>query len=130
MMGGATAKPALRPADPQSSEPSRRYPEAWWPDKVTTLPAYNPDTKAKDRQDAAQMLSAAGYPNGKGVDFEIVFSSAGDESVDNATRAVGQLPTVLPEMTVRLHPHGCHNVRRAAGRRQVPGGGIHHHRRS
>src|SRR5262249_50703631 len=52
------------------------FPEAWKPDKVRSLPGFNPATKTQDRQTAAQLLTAAGYPNGKGIEFDIMFGGA------------------------------------------------------
>src|SRR5206468_1229172 len=46
------------------------FPEAWKPDKVRSLPGYNPDTKTQDRADGAKLLAAAGFPGGKGIEFE------------------------------------------------------------
>src|SRR4029079_12995991 len=46
------------------------FPEAWKPDKVRSLPGYNPDTKVQDRAEGAKLLAAAGFPSGKGIEFE------------------------------------------------------------
>ncbi len=78
------------------------FPEAWTPDKVKKLPGYNPDTKAQDRAEAQKLLAAAGYPNGKGIDFRITHNIANDAFVANATRLQSQLSTVFPEMKVAL----------------------------
>jgi len=75
------------------------YPEAWKPDKVQKLAGYNPATKKQDRADAQKLLTAAGYPNGKGIDFGILFSS-GDLQNSNVTRFQGQMTEVFPEMKV------------------------------
>ena len=80
------------------------FPEAWGPDKVKSLPGYNPDTKAKDRAEAQKMLSAAGFPNGKGIDFELIVQQVSEVNFSNATRAQAQLTSVFPEMKVKLHP--------------------------
>jgi len=81
------------------------YPEAWSPDKVKSLAGYNPATKVEDRKNAAQMLAAAGYPNGKGLDFEIIFQGPSDNNNINATRAHNQLTTTFTDMKMKLHPY-------------------------
>lgn len=79
------------------------FPEAWKPEKVKTLPGYNPDTKAQDRAEAAKLLAAAGYPNGKGIDFDIIFTySPGSAVTDNPTRFQAQMQTVFPDMKIVL----------------------------
>lgn len=75
------------------------YPEAWKPDKVKQMPGYNPDTKANDRAEAQKLLSAAGFPNGKGIDFSVLYTR-GDLQNSNVTRFQGQMGMVFPEMKV------------------------------
>jgi peptide/nickel transport system substrate-binding protein len=79
------------------------FPEAWGPDKVKSLPGYNPDTKAADRAEAHKMLAAAGYPNGKGMDFEIIFQVTGVNQ-ENATRFQSQISQTFPEIKFQLKP--------------------------
>ena len=81
------------------------FPEAWGPDKVKTLPGYNPDTKEKDRAEGIKMLAAAGYPNGKGLDFEIIFQNPSDVNKENATRFQSQVSAALPDIKFRLRPY-------------------------
>jgi peptide/nickel transport system substrate-binding protein len=80
------------------------FPEAWGPDKVKSLPGYNPDTKEKDRAEAHKLLTAAGYPNGKGIDFEIIYQQPSEVNRENATRFHNQITTAFPEMKFRLKP--------------------------
>ncbi len=80
------------------------FPEAWSPDKVRALPGYNPETRAKDQGEAAQLLSAAGFPNGKGMDFGLGFQGPSDNHKENAVRFQGQMLTQFPEMKVTLRP--------------------------
>lgn len=80
------------------------FPEAWKPDKVKTLPGYNPDTKAKDIAEGQKMLTAAGYPNGKGINFEILISGATGAHMENSTFFQGQMSQVFPEMKITLKP--------------------------
>ena len=76
------------------------FPEGWKPDKVKTLPGYNPATKAADRTEAQKLLAAAGFPNGKGLNFSVLFSRTADYIVSHTTLLQGQMSTVFPEMKV------------------------------
>ena len=78
------------------------FPEAWSQDKVKTLAGYNPTTKAADRAEAQKMMAAAGFGNGKGIDFGILFNRTSDFPLANATRFQSQMSTVFPEMKVNL----------------------------
>ncbi len=99
------------------------FPEAWKPDKVKGIPGYSPDTKAQDIAEGQKMLAAAGYPNGKGLDFEHYIS--GDTSAvhfANASRFQSQMSKVLPEMKVKLQlagPGAEFAVRQTEGRYQM-----------
>jgi ABC-type transport system substrate-binding protein len=64
--GGWAYMAALHPA----------FPEAWSSDKVQTIPGYNPDTKAADIAEGQKLIAAAGYPNGKGIEYEIIYSGS------------------------------------------------------
>ncbi len=79
------------------------FPEAWKPEKVKLLPGYNPGTKEKDRAEAQKMLTAAGFPNGKGIDFGVTFTK-GDLQNSNVTRFQGQMASVFTEMKVGQKP--------------------------
>ena len=81
------------------------FPEAWGPDKVKALPGYNPDTKEKDRAEGVKMLAAAGFPNGKGLDFEIIFQNPSDVNKENATRFQSQISATLSDIKFRLRPY-------------------------
>jgi peptide/nickel transport system substrate-binding protein len=78
------------------------FPEAWKPDKVKTLPGYNPDTKAQDIAEGQKLLAAAGYPNGKGIDFEIMISGTTGAHMENSTIFQAQMAKVFPEMKISL----------------------------
>lgn len=80
------------------------FPEAWSPDKVRALPGYNPETQAKDRAEAAQLLTAAGFPNGKGLDFGLGFQGPSENHKENAIRFQGQMSEQFPDMKVTLRP--------------------------
>jgi ABC-type transport system substrate-binding protein len=98
------------------------YPEAWGPEKVKSLPGYNPDTKAQDRAEAAKMLTAAGYPNGKGIDFEIIFQNPSEINKENATRFQSQVTSTFPEIKFQLKgmpDSATFSVPQAEGRFQI-----------
>jgi peptide/nickel transport system substrate-binding protein len=79
------------------------FPEAWSYDKIGKLPGMNPDTKAADIAEAGKLLTAAGFPNGKGINFEILCSGT-TTHVENATRFQGQMQSVFPEMKITFKP--------------------------
>lgn len=80
------------------------FPEAWHPDKVKQQPGFNPATKQADIAEGQKMLSAAGYPMGKGIDFELRPSAAAGESYSNAIRFQAQMGRAMPEMKINLKP--------------------------
>jgi peptide/nickel transport system substrate-binding protein len=99
------------------------FPEAWKPDKAQLVPGLNPATKAQDVAEGQKMLAAAGFPNGKGLDFEHYISGdASSVHFANATRFQAQMKRVLPEMQIKLVPSGPgaeFAVRQAEGRFQA-----------
>ena len=80
------------------------FPEGWKPDKVKTLPGFNPDTKTADRAEASKLMAAAGYPNGKGIDFQVGLPT-GAANKEHGTRFQAQMPTVFPDMKVTLRQY-------------------------
>jgi ABC-type transport system substrate-binding protein len=81
------------------------FPEAWKPDKAQTMPGLNPATKEQDIAEGQKMVSAAGYPNGAGLDFEHFISGTVDGvHYANANRFHGQMGKLLPEMKIKLVP--------------------------
>ena len=81
------------------------FPEAWGPDKVKSLPGYNPDTKEKDRVEAEKLLSAAGFPKGKGLDWELIYQNPSEVNSANATRFQSQLQNTFPDIKIKLRPY-------------------------
>jgi ABC-type transport system substrate-binding protein len=73
------------------------FPEGWKPDKVQTLPGYNPKTKEQDRAEAKKLMAAGGFPDGKGLDFPILFQRS-DYVISHTTRLQEQFKQVFPEM--------------------------------
>ncbi|GEM_PF-905257 len=47
------------------------FPGTWTSDQVAQQPGWNPATKRQDMTNAKQMMTAAGFTNGKGVSLEI-----------------------------------------------------------
>jgi peptide/nickel transport system substrate-binding protein len=82
------------------------FPEGWKPQKVRSLPGFNPETKTQDRAEANKLLAAAGYPNGKGLDFEMMYAGglSGSYLSENAERFQSQMPAVFPESKVTIKP--------------------------
>jgi peptide/nickel transport system substrate-binding protein len=78
--------------------------EAWKPNKVRSLPGYNPDTKAADIAEGQKLMSAAGYPNGKGIDFDVLYITTADFIRENATRFQAQVTGAFPEAKVSHKP--------------------------
>jgi ABC-type transport system substrate-binding protein len=103
---------------------SPAFAEGWKPDKVKSLAGFNPDTKTADRAEAQKLMTAAGFPNGKGIDFEIIFSAAGApaNAQENALRFQAQMGQVFPEMKVNMKPYAdsaSFGVPQAAGKFQM-----------
>jgi ABC-type transport system substrate-binding protein len=79
------------------------FPEAWTPDKVKSLAGYNPDTKVADRAEAQKLMAAAGYPNGKGLDYDIIHSGSTN---DHALRFQAYMNQTFTEGKVEVKPLG------------------------
>jgi ABC-type transport system substrate-binding protein len=79
------------------------FPEAWRPDKVKTMPGWNPDTKQADIAEAQKLMSAAGYPNGKGIEYEIIHSGSTN---NHALRWNNFMTQAFPEMSPIVKPLG------------------------
>src|SRR5207237_6169608 len=65
---------------------------------------------------------AAGYPNGKGLDFDIIFYNGADNNISNATIAQNQLTTFFTDMKRKLPPYpdfASFSVPQAAGNFQT-----------
>ncbi|MEI7925202.1 MAG: ABC transporter substrate-binding protein, partial [Chloroflexota bacterium] len=75
------------------------FPEAWQDDKVKKLPGLNKETKAKDREEAAKLLAAAGYTNGEKLEFEIMHKPKA-ENRENALRFQAQMAKLFPAIKI------------------------------
>jgi peptide/nickel transport system substrate-binding protein len=69
---------------------------------IQKLPGWNPATKKDDIANAKKMLTAAGYPDGKGLSTTSLIYSHGPHFA-NATRVKSQLQQVFPQMTNELN---------------------------
>jgi ABC-type transport system substrate-binding protein len=78
--------------------------EAWKPNKVRSLPGYNPDTKQQDRAEGLKLIEAAGFPNGKGLEFDVMYITTADFLRENATRFQAQMQEVFTESKVTHKP--------------------------
>ena len=91
--GGWAYMAALHPA----------FPEGWSSDKVQSIAGYNPDTKAADMAEAQKLMTAAGYPNGKGIGYEIVHSGSTN---NHALRWEAMMKEAFTEMKPVVKPLG------------------------
>ncbi len=80
------------------------FTEAWKPDKVKALAGYNPATKAADRAEGMKLLAAAGFPNGKGIDTDMLYTATSDTNKDVATKFQGQVIEAFPEAKITMRP--------------------------
>ncbi len=76
------------------------YPDSWKPEKIKSVPGYNPSTKAADRAEAQKLMTAAGFPGGKGVEFGVLLNRTSDYAIGHTTRLQAQMKEVFPEMKV------------------------------
>ena len=74
------------------------FPEAISATDVAKMPGYSPESKQADLKTARELMTAAGFPDGK-ITVRILASSAQDES---AVRSVDQLKQVWPAMEVSV----------------------------
>jgi ABC-type transport system substrate-binding protein len=80
-------------------------PGSWSADEVSQLPGYNPDTKEDDIKEALQLLDAAGFPNGKGVKFDIIpLWVPGNKLTDDPVRAQDQWQKAFSDIEITITP--------------------------
>jgi peptide/nickel transport system substrate-binding protein len=81
------------------SGPLSVFPEAIPADDIAKMPGYNPATKAADRKTANDLLTAAGFPGGRGLAFKIMPSSAQET---DSVHAIDDLKSTFPNIQVEL----------------------------
>ena len=88
------------------SGPLTGFKESIPPAEIAKTPGYNPDTKASDRKTAVDLMTAAGFPNGKGLSFKILPASNSPAAAvyDAVIRAMDDLKKVFPEINVAIDP--------------------------
>jgi len=79
------------------------FPDGWTQEKVKGLPGVNPATKAKDREEAQKLLTAAAFPNGKGIVFELLTEGSSVRH-ENGVRMQAQLSQTFKEIKVTMKP--------------------------
>lgn len=81
------------------------FPEAWSSDRVSQLPGYNPETTDADRTDALLLLEQAGYPNGSGINFEMLCVEQIPDTVENALRMQDQWKSVFSDIETSIQSY-------------------------
>jgi len=76
------------------------FPESLTSEELSKLPGFNPATKAKDTDEARKLLAAAGFPEGQGIKFKQINSSAA--SLDTSVRIKEIWNKAFPKMDVAV----------------------------
>ena len=76
------------------------FPESLTSEEISKMPGYNPATKAADVAEANKRLEAAGFPQGQGIKFKQVNSSAA--SLDTSVRIKEIWAKAFPKMDVTV----------------------------
>ncbi|MFA7297522.1 MAG: ABC transporter substrate-binding protein [Dehalococcoidia bacterium] len=76
------------------------FPESLTAEEITKLPGYNPATKAQDTAEAQKLMEAAGFPQGAGLKFKQINSSAA--SLDSSVRLQENWKKAFPRMEVAV----------------------------
>jgi len=76
------------------------FPESLTSDQISKLPGYNPATKAADVAEAQKLMEAAGFPQGQGMTFKQINSSAA--SLDSSVRLKDMWGKVFPKINVTV----------------------------
>jgi len=74
------------------------FPESIPAEEIAKLPGYNPATKAADVANAVKLMEAAGFPQGQGIKFKQINSSAA--SLDSSVRLKDMWAKAFPKMQV------------------------------
>ena len=76
------------------------FPESLTSEELSKMPGFNPATKAKDTDEARKLLAAAGFPEGQGIKFKQINSSAA--SLDTSVRVKEIWNKAFPKMDVAV----------------------------
>ena len=76
------------------------FPESLTSEEISKMPGYNPATKAADLANAQKLMEAAGFPQGQGIKFKQVNSSAA--SLDSSVRLKEMWAKAFPKMDVSV----------------------------
>ena len=76
------------------------FPESLTSEEISKMPGYNPATKEQDRANALKLMEAAGFPQGQGIKFKQVNSSAA--SLDTSVRIKEIWAKAFPKMDVTV----------------------------
>ena len=85
--GGWAYRAALHPG----------HPEAWETERVQGMVGYNPNSRQRDLATAQKLLAAAGFPDGAGIDFEMLASRT---AVETRQRFAASMHRTFPRMQI------------------------------
>jgi ABC-type transport system substrate-binding protein len=78
-------------------------PGTWSAEETAKKPGWDPDTKQKDISDGLKMLDAAGFPNGKGLEFKLLpYPLEGIALHDDGVRIQSQLQEAYKDLKVNI----------------------------
>jgi ABC-type transport system substrate-binding protein len=82
------------------------FPEAWSPDRVRNSPGHDSSAtvKARDRQEASQLLAAAGFERGTGLTVGLSYLATNDAGRENTLRLQQQWATSFAAGTFTPRP--------------------------
>ena len=76
------------------------FPESIPPEEIAKMPGYNPATKAADIANAQKLMEAAGFPQGQGIAFKQINSSAA--SLDSSVRLKEMWDKAFPKIKAEV----------------------------
>ena len=76
------------------------FPESLTSEEISKMPGYNPATKAADLANAAKLMEAAGFPQGQGIKFKQINSSAA--SLDSSVRLKEMWSKAFPKADITV----------------------------
>jgi ABC-type transport system substrate-binding protein len=78
--------------------------QAMTSDQIKQLPGYNPDTRDQDIATAFQLLNAAGYPEGEGLEIHNAASASSGARFDWGIHIQGAIREVAPKIVYETRP--------------------------